>query len=63
MFNNKNMEGRTVARLRNGETLEIVGLLIQWETGEIDPLWLNGYDLEVTIDWLPGEEIIGYQLP
>ena len=56
------MEGRTVARLRNVETLQIVGLIIIWETGEINTMWLNENDLSVVIEWLPGEEILGFKL-
>ncbi len=57
MFKVKNMEGRTVARLRDTKTRKVVGLLIHWETGEIDPLWLNECNLEVRIEWLPGEDV------
>lgn len=62
MYTGKNMEGRTVARLRDPATKKIVGLLIQWETGEINPLWLNECDLEVSIEWLPDEEVDGFDL-
>lgn len=62
MFKRENMEGRSIARLRDIITDELVGFLILWETGEINPLWLGDCDLEVVVSWLPGEEIDGFDL-
>lgn len=62
MFNVENMEGRTVARLRNPTTKEIVGFLILWETNQIEPLWLNELNLKASIEWLPEEEIEDFDL-
>ena len=60
MTNLMNLEGRTVARLRDTSTQELIGLLILWETGEIAPLWFDESYLKVDIEWLADEKIDGF---
>lgn len=56
MVRSRSMEGRTVARLREGSHQEFVGFLILWETGEVSPLWLKECSHSVNLEWLPGED-------
>lgn len=38
----KKLEGVIVSRLRARSTGKLVGWNYQWNTGDIDPLWLDG---------------------
>jgi len=62
MSKDTNLEGRTIARLRDPKTTSVVGFLILWETGDIDPLWLRERCPDVNIEWLYGEERKGFHL-
>lgn len=50
-----NLEGRSVARLRCANSQTLLGFLILWENGEINPLWLEEDGINVSLEWFPGE--------
>ncbi len=63
MNSQPNWEGRTVARIRNSETLEAVGFLILTDEGSVARLWVRPIPKTIIVDAVAGEDISGLDLP
>lgn len=48
-------EASQVAILRHPRTAKVVGKLYLWETGEVDPMWIDDEILDAIAEPLPGE--------
>ena len=62
MNSQPNWEGRTVARIRNSETSEVVGFVILTDDGSVARLWVHPIPKIITVEAVAGEDIKGLDL-